>query len=31
MIDIGDGIGLGAFVLVGGGALGFVGSLLPKD
>jgi len=31
MIDIGDGVGLGAFFLLGGGALGFVGSILPKD
>ena len=30
-IDIGDSIGLGAFFLVGGGALGLVGSILPKD
>ena len=31
MIDIGDGIGLGAFFLLGGGALGLVGSILPKE
>lgn len=30
-VDIGDGIGLGAFFLIGGGALGLVGSILPKD
>ena len=30
-VDIGDGIGLGAFFLLGGGALGLVGSILPKD
>jgi hypothetical protein len=30
-IDIGDGMGLAAFFLVGGGVLGLVGSILPKD
>ena len=30
-VDIGDGIGLGSFFLIGGGALGFIGSLLPKE
>jgi hypothetical protein len=30
-IDIGDFVGLGAFFLLGGGALGLVGSILPKD
>ncbi|NVM45943.1 MAG: hypothetical protein HWN79_13585 [Candidatus Lokiarchaeota archaeon] len=31
LIDIGSGIGLGAFFLVGGGALGLIGSILPRD
>jgi hypothetical protein len=30
-IDIGDFVGLGAFFLLGGGAVGLVGSILPKD
>ena len=30
-VDIGDGIGLGAFFLLGGGVLGLIGSALPKD
>ena len=31
LIDIGSGTGLGAFFLVGGGALGLIGSILPRD
>ena len=31
LVDLGDGVGLGAFFLVGGGTLGLVGSILPKD
>ena len=31
IIDIGSGNGLGAFFLVGGGALGLIGSILPRD
>ena len=30
LIDIGSGTGLGAFFLVGGGALGLIGSILPR-
>jgi len=30
-VDIGGGTGLGAFFLVGGGALGLIGSILPQD
>ncbi|MFX0074903.1 MAG: hypothetical protein ACFE96_05640 [Candidatus Hermodarchaeota archaeon] len=30
-VDLGGGVGLGAFFLVGGGALGLIGSILPKD
>lgn len=30
-IDLGGGVGLGAFLLIGGGLFGFIGSLLPKD
>ena len=30
-IDIGGSMGLGSFFLIGGGALGFIGSLLPKE
>ena len=31
LVDIGGGTGLGAFFLVGGGALGLIGSVLPRD
>ena len=31
LIDIGGGMGLGAFFLVGGGTLGLVGSIMPQD
>jgi len=31
LVDIGAGVGLGAFFLVGGGALGLVGSIMPRD
>lgn len=31
IVDIGDGIGLGAFFLLGGGTLGLVGSILPRE
>lgn len=31
LIDIGASKGLGAFFLVGGGALGLIGSILPRD
>ncbi|MFW9951720.1 MAG: hypothetical protein ACFFKA_16515, partial [Candidatus Thorarchaeota archaeon] len=30
-VDIGGSIGLGAFFLLGGGVLGLIGSILPKD
>lgn len=31
LVDIGSGNGLGAFFLLGGGTLGFIGCLLPRD
>jgi len=31
LVDIGAGTGLGAFFLVGGGTLGLVGSILPRE
>ena len=31
LVDIGGGTGLGAFFLIGGGALGLIGSILPRD
>ncbi len=31
LVDIGGGTGLGAFFLVGGGLLGLVGCILPRD
>ena len=31
LVDIGGGTGLGAFFLIGGGALGLIGSILPQD
>ena len=31
LIGIGGGVGLGAFFLVGGGTLGLVGSILPRE
>jgi len=31
LLDIGDGVGLGAFFLLGGGALGLIGCILPRD
>ncbi|GAH33418.1 unnamed protein product, partial [marine sediment metagenome] len=30
-VDIGDSIGLGAFFVLGGGVLGLIGSIMPKD
>ena len=31
LVDIGGGTGLGAFFLIGGGALGLIGSILPRE
>jgi hypothetical protein len=31
LVDIGGGTGLGAFFVLGGGALGLIGCILPRD